>query len=149
MNKKLKGGTMTINEQINLVVEAREKAKEALDKRMAAYGTWLLSTEQLFADEKAAKETCAEAEKQLREMALEVYAETKDKAVAPGIGIRVMTKMEYDAKVAMEWAVKHELALKLDTGAFEKIAKTNALPFVIIFEEPLATIAQELVKVEL
>ena len=139
---------MTITEQINVVVEAREKAKELSTKRIDALTKWQEENMGLYDNELKAKVTCQEAETLLRELALEVYAETKDKAVAPGIGIRVMTKLGYDNKEAMDWAIKHELALKLDTSNFEKIAKTSNLPFVIITEEPTATIATELVKVE-
>ena len=81
-------------------------------------------------------------------MALSTFSETQDKQVAPGVGIRVRTVLNYESKDAMDWAVKHELALKLDPSAFEKIAKTSNLPFVNITEEPTATLATELQAVE-
>ena len=139
---------MTFKEQINLVVEAREKAGEAKKARHDAQVAWEESNASLFQAEAVASGECAGAEARLRELALEAYAETKDKQVAPGIGIRVRTILNYESKEAMDWAVKHELALKLDTSAFEKIAKTNKLLFVAITEEPMATIATELKKVE-
>jgi len=55
-----------------------------------------------------------------------------------------MTRLNYDDREAMSWALEHKLALKLDTSAFEKIAKTSNLMFVTILEEPSATIATEL-----
>ena len=137
-----------ITEQINVVVDARGKAREATDQRAKAYIVWLEANQQLFDDEREAKDLCQGAESKLRGLALETYAETKDKAVAPGVGIRVMTKLGYDGKEAMAWAMEHKLALKLDTSNFEKIAKTSNLPFVIITEEPSATIATELLKVK-
>jgi len=133
---------------INEVVEARGKAKEANNQRTEAYQKWVETNQSLLDNEKVAKDTCQEAETKLRGMALLSYALTGDKVVAPGVGIRVMTKLSYDAKDAMEWATKHQLALRLDIAAFEKMAKMNNLPFVIITEEPQATLAAELHKVE-
>jgi len=137
-----------LKEQINAVVEAREKAQEATTRRTEAYQKWVEVNQPLIDNESNAKSACQEAEVKLREMALETYAETGEKAVAPGIGIRVMTRLNYENQKAMEWAIEHKLALKLDSSAFEKIAKTSTLPFVTITEEPQATIAAELNKVE-
>lgn len=137
-----------LTEQINAVVEARGKAQEATNNRTGAYNVWLATNEQLFISEKAAKTACQDAEDNLREMAIAIYSETGNKIVASGVGIRVMTKLGYDAEEAMDWAVEHKLALKLDTSTFEKIAKTSNLSFVSITEEPSATIATELTKVE-
>ena len=139
---------MTITEQVNTVVEARANAKHATEVRTNLYEEWLATYHAVIETEKAMKETCQEAEVKLRELALQIFAETKDKAVAPGIGIRVLTKLDYDSKTAMAWAMEHKLALKLDTTSFEKIAKTNNLEFVTIYEEPQATISQELARVE-
>ena len=139
---------MTITEQINEVVDAREKAREANSLRVASYNGWVEANQSLFDNEKSAKSDQDLAEIKLRELAIQTYTETGDKAVAPGIGIRVLTKLGYDGKEAMDWAVEHKLALKLDTSTFEKIAKTSNLPFVIITEEATATIATELAKIE-
>ena len=133
-----------LKEQINAVVEARELALEATMRRVEAYKSWAEANQQLLDNEGAAKTACQEAEAELRELALQIYAVTGDKAVAPGIGIRVMTRLNYDDREAMSWALEHKLALKLDTSAFEKIAKTSNLMFVTILEEPSATIATEL-----
>ena len=137
-----------LEKQINLVVEARAKAGEAKTLRLLAFEEWEHKHEGLFLAEKEFGAACAFEESQLREMAVKVFGETGDKQVAPGVGIRVRTVLNYESKDAMEWAVKHELALKLDPSAFEKIAKTSNLSFVTITEEPTATIAAELQKVE-
>lgn len=139
-----------LKEQINLVVVARRLAQEASANRAEAYQSWFDLYQHLFDNENNAKVACQEAEAQLREMALSTYAITGDKAVAPGIGIRELTKLNYDAGVAFNWAIEHKLALKLDVSAFEKMVKANPLSFdfVSITEEPTATIATELAKVE-
>ena len=138
---------MKIAEQINLVVDARAKLEEALTLRHEAYQQWEEDNAFILDDETNARLACQEAETKLRELALLTYAETGDKTVAPGVGIRVMTKLGYDNQEAMIWAMEHKLALKLDTPAFEKIAKTNPLPFVLITDEIQATIATALAKI--
>ncbi len=137
-----------MKELINTVVEARAKATEAKKARHDAQVAWEESNAILFQAEAVASGECASAEAKLKEEALKVYAEVGNKTVAPGVGIRLMTRLLYENKEAMDWAVKHELALKLDTSAFEKIAKTSNLPFVTITEEPIATIATELQAVD-
>ena len=137
-----------IEKQINLVVVARGVARETNCQRVAAYNVWVEANQHILNLESDAKSACQEVEAQLREMALSIFAETQDKQVAPGIGIRVRQALAYDENEAMEWAIKHTLALKLDSSAFEKIAKTNNLPFVTISEEPTATIATELQVIE-
>ena len=137
-----------LREQINIVVEARGKVKEATKLRVSAYQEFVEANQPLLDNESNAKTACEEAETILRNLALISYAETGEKAVAPGIGIRVMSRLGYDVKEAMAWALDHKLALKLDSSAFEKIAKTSDLPFVTTTEEPQATIATELEKVE-
>ena len=134
--------------QINGVVEARASLKEATEKRTSAYLDWLDENQPLLDTESSAKASCQEAEAFLRDLALDAYAETGDKAVAPGIGIRVLTLLDYDMQAALDWAMEHKIALQLDIPTFKKIAKTSSLPFVTISEEPQATIATELVKVE-
>lgn len=138
---------MELKEQINVVVVARRLAQEAIALKTEAYQNWVSANQQLLDNEADAKTVCQEAEASLREAALLVYAEVGEKTVAPGIGIRVMTRLNYDSQEAMTWAMEHKLALKLDTSAFEKIAKTSSLPFVNTTEEPQATIATDLKEV--
>jgi len=137
-----------IREQINAVVEAREKLQKTKELRILAYQKWADDNQSFFDIESIAKNTCEEAEAKLRGLALLAYARTGEKSVAPGIGIRVKTVLGYLASDALDWAIEHKLALKLDSSTFEKIAKTSNLPFVSITEEPTATIATELVKVD-
>jgi len=140
-----------LREQINAVVEARGKARAANCQRVAEYNKWLESTQKLFDNEADTKFACVEAEAKLRDLALKAYAETGNKAVAPGVGIRELTKLDYDPKEAFKWALEHKIVLKLDTPAFEKMAKMapeTRPTFVTISQEPQATIATELARVE-
>ena len=67
-----------------------------------------------------------------------------DKSKRFGIGIREETKLDYSDDDAYQWAVAHQMALKLDKRGFEKIAKVDTPDFVTITTEPQATIAQDL-----
>ena len=137
-----------LSELINAVVEARQIAKDLKSRRDFLLEEWNKAHQELFDTLTQAGAEVAVAETKLRELALLTYSETGDKAVAPGVGIRVMTRLSYEAQTAMEWAMEHKLALRLDSSVFEKIAKTSNLPFVIITEEPQTTIAAELARVE-
>ena len=137
-----------IEKQINIVVDTRGDVQEASEQRTVAYQAWVEANQSLLDNERIAKDACQEAELKLRELAVQLYAENGEKVVAPGVGIRVMTELDYNGGEAMNWAMEHKLALKLDASAFEKIAKTNNLPFVTISEKPSATIATKLAKVE-
>ena len=137
-----------LEKQINVVVDARGEVQEASEQRTIAYQAWVEANQSLLDHERIAKDACQEAETKLRELAIHVYAENGEKVVAPGVGIRVMTELDYEGGEAMNWAMEHKLALKLDASAFEKIAKTNNLPFVTISEKPQATIATKLAKIE-
>ena len=135
---------MELKERINAVVQARAVAKEANCMKVASYNEWVAANTEIIDTETDTRTVCQELEAQLREATIIDYALTGNKSPEVGLGIRVKTCLAYEGKDAMEWAVEHKLALKLDTSSFEKIAKTNNLPFVTITEEPSATIATEL-----
>uniref|UniRef100_A0A6M3L1I4 Uncharacterized protein n=1 Tax=viral metagenome TaxID=1070528 RepID=A0A6M3L1I4_9ZZZZ len=137
-----------LKEQINAVVEVREHFDKLATFKKDALAKWEYDNNELLAEIILCTSVKAEAEDKLRELALQAYAETGEKAVAPGVGIRVRTLLGYSTKEAFEWAIEHKLALKLDPSAFEKIAKTSNIPFVSMTEEPTATIATELARVE-
>ncbi len=136
-----------LKEQINVVVDAREKAREANCLRVASYNKWVEANQPLFDNEKSMKCDQDLAEIKLRELALATYESTENKAPEVGVGIREVTVLTYDNKVAFDWAKAHKMALKLDTEAFKKIAKADPPDFVKITKEPQATIAAELKKV--
>ena len=133
-----------LRDQIKVVIEARERARNANLLKVAEYNKWVEANQHLYDYETATKLECNEAEGRLRELTLQAYAETGNKAPMLGVGIREVTKLEYDTKEAFAWAVEHKMAIKLDTSAFEKIAKLSPPEFVTVFQEPQATIATQL-----
>ena len=133
-----------LREQIRVVIEARQKANETSHKLQSARAIWEVTNHALFEEGELAKIQCQESEQLLRELTLQAYAVTGNKAPALGVGIRERTVLTYDGKVAFDWAKAHKMALKLDISAFEKIAKASPPEFVKITTEPQATIATNL-----
>ena len=133
-----------LKEQINVVVDARQRSQQLSETKKLSLATWEQDNLALLDGVALAIRQTDEAENRLRELTLQAYAETGNKAPAPGVGIRERTVLTYDGKVAFDWAKAHKMALKLDTTAFEKIAKVSPPEFVKITTEPQATIATNL-----
>ena len=95
----------------------------------------------------ASKRTLETEEQLLRELAVAHYKTTSDKHPAPGVDIRIVKTLEYDAGQAFAWAKATGMALTLDRKAYEKIALANGgLTGTKIEEVPRATIAQDLTE---
>ena len=133
-----------LTEQIKVVVTAREAVRKWADAKKAALDKWEGENWVILANLDSTATKASEAETLLRDLTLKAYAETGNKAPALGVGIREVTKLDYDKKVAFGWAKHHEMALQLDKKAFEKIVKADTPDFVIITQEPQATIATKL-----
>ena len=133
-----------LQEQIKQVARARQEAQRLADEKMGKLKAWE-DENQIFLDAvKVASEYRNEQENLLRELTLAIYAETGDKKPCEGVGIREITKLEYEVPLAQAWAVEHRIALQLDRKAFEAIAKTTPLDFVTSRVEAQATISQDL-----
>ena len=137
-----------LKEQIRVVAGARETTRKAVEERNRLLAEWTETNKEVFTRASDASLLMGEAEEKLRELTLQAYAETGDKAPVIGVGIRERTVLTYDNKVAFDWAKAHKMALKLDTSAFEKIAKASPPEFVKITTEPQATIATQLEVIE-
>jgi hypothetical protein len=85
-----------------------------------------------------------ELEAEVRAAAEDHFKATGEKRPVAGIEVKEFTVVSYDAAKALEWARGAGVALSLNKGEFEKIAKTGSLPFVTISTEPRCTIAQKL-----
>ena len=135
-----------LEEQVRIVAKVRCN-NEALKRLKAkALAEWEGHNQALLFNLDKTTEFLNEAEAKLRDLTLKAYAETGNKQPALGVGIREISKLEYDPKVALLWAQDHRLALKLDIPAFDKIAKASPLEFVEIRGEAQATIATDLSK---
>lgn len=90
----------------------------------------------------------SQAEDALRAEALGEYNTTGNKAPGPGITVKIFDKLEYPEREALDWAVEHKIALRLDSKIFNQIMKElNFKPeFLTIIHEPQAQIATDLNK---
>jgi uncharacterized coiled-coil DUF342 family protein len=128
------------------VAELREQQAQYKAELDASYQAWIEQNQSLNDILSTLKDTLAEAEADLREIALTEYTATNAKKLPCGIGIRVTTKLEYDEAAAFAWATEHKMALALDKKAFEKIAKASPLPFVEEVETPTVTLPTDTAK---
>ena len=141
---------MTVREQIaqrsREVQEARTlyaSHKADLDKERAMFNE---SHAGQIALVKETGEMMAFRESDLREYAVRVYLDTGDKHPGAGVNIKDIVKLQYDVTDALKWAKHHDVALVLDKGTFEKIAKVTPPEFVRTVIEHQATIATDLDK---
>lgn len=89
------------------------------------------------------------AEVAVRAVADAEYAKTKETALCPGIGVRMLSVVRYNPADAFAWGKKAETAIipeQLDVKAFEKAAKALKLAFVTYDTVPQITIASDLDK---
>lgn len=142
---------MDIEKKLEQLAEARntwEQAKDELDwmlDNLKQKPEWIKLAELA----ESARTQIEILETDLRTATLETYAETGNKKPHSALGVREVTKLEYDADVAVAWCM-HRLpaALKLDARMFEKHAKavseTDPVKIVKITQQPQATIASDL-----
>ena len=134
--------------QIKVVAKARQEAEEADHALRSARAIWEVANHLLLGSAKEAAQLKENEEILLRGLTLQAYAEDPtNKAPAPGVSIRVVTKLDYDIAKAMEWAMEHRIALQLNKPAFDKLVKTapeTRPAFVMVTTEPQATIATKL-----
>tara|TARA_Y100000310_G_scaffold246164_2_gene251295 strand:- start:457 stop:915 length:459 start_codon:yes stop_codon:yes gene_type:complete len=133
-----------LKEQIKIVAKARVVVRRLKDEKRDLLDRWEQHNKELLYQIDLQSAGLEDEETELRERTLKAYRETGNKAPAPGVGVREITKLEYDAKEAFAWATHHEMALKLDVPVFERIVKTSPISFVRVYQEPQATISQDL-----
>lgn len=135
-------------ELIRAVVEARETEHGLSAEKQQRYDAFqsVPANIELFNEVERAKLVREKAETALREAALGEYEASGLKQPFPGVGIRVGDKVVYAEDLALVWAQKHDMALKLDAREFERLMKGKAvLPaFVTLQEVITATIATDL-----
>ena len=134
----------TLSEQIKKVAEVRQSAKTLSEAKKASLEKWEIENRVLLEATADSIARVAEEEAKLRELVLQSYRDTLEKAPAPGVSVKVLQTLDYNPQDALNWALQHHIALTLDKKAFENIAKTTPLDFVTIKEEPRAQIATDL-----
>lgn len=133
-----------IREAVLTLLKARQDYTQSAGVLDMSRRLWEEENARLISQAKETADLRDIAERQLRDLAVQLYEDSGDKHPGPGVAIRLMTRLSYDDRQALEWAKKNNLALALNKRAFESIAETMELPFVKISKEPQATIAQDL-----
>ena len=135
-----------LKEQIKVVAWAREKTKVAKDVVALSQAAWAEEHKEVIALAHEYAEEMGVEETALRDLTIEIFNTTGNKAPAKGVGIREGVRLEYEPVDAIRWAKEHRIALQLDTKEFERIAKelSDPLPFVTKVPTVTATIAQVL-----
>ena len=128
------------------VAWARQELQRATNAKREALATWEEEHADLIGEIKDLSEVTQEYELRLRELTIKAYQDTGNKKPVDGVGIRELTKLDYDPKEALKWALEHRIALSLDKKTFEGFAKTTPLDFVAVTEELQATIATDLTQ---
>ncbi len=121
--------------------QAAEDAKEALDESRTA---WEAQNADLLTQAKLTTQATREAEEELRDLTIRYMRETGDRKPGWGVGIRMATRLIYEPKTALDWAMARGLFLSLEVKGFERFAREHPLTFVKVLSEPTATIATDL-----
>ena len=133
--------------QVQIVGKARQTEEQLKVLKSEAYAKWLDDNALLVADVITAEKIKITEEALLRDLTLAIFKETGEKHPAPEVNIREVDKLEYKPENGLYWAIQHNIALKLDQPAFEKIVKASPetfSSFVKIEKIATATIAQNI-----
>jgi hypothetical protein len=137
-------------EQVIVTAAARQGATAIAAKLAELRGQFDAQHADLIRLAEQSKNLVAVEEAELRRLALMAYEETGSKTPAPGVSIRIIKAIAYDAGRALLWAREFGLALTVDTKAFERIATASPiqpgdpLAFVQVTDQPQATLAKDL-----
>jgi hypothetical protein len=135
---------MTLDEAIQTVVAARMQYYTVHTQVQHLREAWATHYAPLLQEEAFHKQIVRQAEAALRRLAIETYQATGSKDIAPGVKVREMTRLTYDPQDALTWAIEHRIALMLDSKTFDALARVTALPFVMYWVEPQATLSPDL-----
>jgi hypothetical protein len=117
-------------------MEELESFKEVVALKRAEFNKQIEGL--LCSQEEIEKEIISIKEKISKEALVE-FNTTGNKKLTGGIGVRETNKISYPADKAFGWAKEHGLCLSLDQKAFEKIADSQDIDFVIKTKEPTVT----------
>jgi len=119
-----------MKEKVNELAEILDKQKEVQEKIALKREEFEKENFYLFALQDEFRERITVVKECISLEAETEFEKTGNKKLYGGIGIRVLTKLLYEETTAFDWAKEHSLCLKLDSRAFDKIAKTQEIDFV-------------------
>ena len=115
------------NESLQAEVDQRRKALDDIIHELTRI--WEADNAELIQHANEAVASLSKTDKALRDAIVAEYTRTKDKKVAPDLGLSVRLNKEliYDRKKASAWAKTRPDFLTLDVKAFERAAKDDDL----------------------
>ena len=133
-----------LRRQVERIAELRDLLFADSSVLKMKQDAFLLNNAELLRRVETMRQDLADAEKALRTAAEEHYQATDEKHPAPGVSIRLVTAIAYDATTALAWAKGKGIALALDTKAFEALAKHDKSVPATVTQVPKATLATDL-----
>jgi len=131
--------------EVERLQQLRE-ALESIENELAdSKAIWEEENRDLLNDKEETETELRELDCEIRDTRVAIYDGT-DKSKIFGVGVREYTHLDYDQKVAYDWAVEHNMFLTLAKIPFEKYARYGKLDFVIVKKVVQATIAGDLSK---
>lgn len=112
MNKLDLVELQNLNKEIEELTEDLKARKELFDKK----------NEKIVNEISSLNEKQAKLKEGISQDALSEFKESGEKKLLGGIGIRETSKISYDPKQAMDWAIANTMCLQLDKKKFEKVA---------------------------
>lgn len=113
--------------KLKVMIEAKEKVDAEIKAKKEAF-------EETLKAERAIQENYENEINQLKaelsEKAIKNFEETKSKTFIGGIKVQEVKKLNYDEKIAFDWAKEKQMFLQFDKKGFEKAATSLKLDFV-------------------
>ena len=138
---------MELRNHVVEVASKRRRLTVCRDRVNFSRAAWDIANQNMLQELAQAQADLELEETELRDAAVIAFKGTGERKPAPGVEVKVFDVFDYLPGDALKWAKEHGLALKLDVGVFEAIAKAQVIPFVTKRTEPRAQIARDLEKV--
>ena len=113
--------------KLKVMIEAKEKVDAEIKAKKEAFEE-TLKAERLIQENYENEINQLKAE--LSEKAIKNFEETKSKTFIGGIKVQEAKKLNYDEKIAFDWAKEKQMFLQFDKKGFEKAATSLNLEFV-------------------
>lgn len=142
----LKEDLFTLKSESELLSQEVATRRESLTEMIANLTEgWRLENAELLAEAAIAQEEFERKDKELRAAIVAAWpGGDASKTLADGLSVKVMTKLVYDDKAAIEWAIEKNLPdlLKLDATKFKKAAEALRPSFVVM-ESSITAVIKE------
>lgn len=131
----LKEDLFTLKSESELLSQEVATRRESLTEMIANLTEgWRLENAELLAEAAIAQEEFERKDKELRAAIVAAWpGGDASKTLADGLSVKEMTKLVYDDKAAIQWAIEKNLPdlLKLDSTKFKKAAEALKPGFVV------------------